>query len=75
MELGKKDDQETTIDMKTSNSESSRYDRVKLQWRIKIVERCPLKQDGSLATNSKLARRYDKKMDYFRADFTVREQN
>lgn len=37
LELGKKDDQETTIDHKASNSESSRYDRVRLQWKIKIL--------------------------------------
>jgi hypothetical protein len=72
MELAKRDDQETTIDAKTSNSETSRYDRVRLQWKIRIVERCPLKADGSLATKSKLANRYDKKIDYFKGDFTVR---
>lgn len=62
LELSKKDDQETTIDPKTSNSESSRYDRVRLQWKIKILERCPLKTDGTPSANSKLIKRYDRKI-------------
>lgn len=62
LELSKKDDQETTIDPKTSNSESSRYDRVRTQWRIKILERCPLKADGTPSANSKLMKRYDRKL-------------
>lgn len=61
IELSKKDDQESTIGPIT-NSESSRYDRVKVQWKIKIVERCALKHDGSLAATSKLAKRYDKRI-------------
>lgn len=57
IELSKKDDHESTLDPRT-NSESSRYDRVKVQWKIKIVERCALRQDGTLAATSKLAKRY-----------------
>jgi hypothetical protein len=61
IELSKKDEQESTLDPRT-NSESSRYDRVKVQWKIRIVERCALRQDGSLAASSKLAKRYDRRM-------------
>lgn len=74
IELSKKDDQESTLDPRT-NSESSRYDRVRVQWKIRIVERCALRQDGSLAASSKLAKRYDRKIDFFKADYTIREQN
>lgn len=39
------------------------------------MERCILKQDGTLAVASKLIKRYDKRLELSRSDYTVRQQN
>ena len=74
IELSKKDDLETTLEVK-GVSQTSRYDKVKLQWKIKIVDRFPLKNDGLPLGNSKYSKKYDKKIDFNKGEFTVREQN
>jgi hypothetical protein len=63
------------MDQKASLSETSRYDKVKLQWKVKIVERCPLKIDGTPAFQSKTINRYDTHIEYSKADFTSKEQH
>jgi hypothetical protein len=47
------------------------------QWKIKIVDRCPMKKDGALAGYSKLIKNLEQRnnVDYDRKDYSIEEQN
>jgi hypothetical protein len=57
IELNRREEHDNTVDLdstqKMASSDSYRADRIKIQWKVKIVERCNLKADGSLAVFSK----------------------
>lgn len=46
-----------------------------MQWKVKIVDRFPLKNDGLPVGNSKYSKKYEKKIDFHKGEYTIREQN